>query len=269
MRNEQLLHAFGQINEKFIDEANPEKKREKRKKEARSAWVKWGAMAACMVLVLGGAFAVAMNGQKFKAVDELGNSEGQYNLQLTPEVDLEGMNQAVDGTVTGTEVVPTEEDVAMYEGVVTEETWDTVKDEVGSKGDDAATNGSVKYTSAERTDWGLTLSAKNVTSTGMTLVITQSGGAPTGRLQYGSDYHLKVLKDGKWVDVPYAVEGDVAWTAEAYMVMMEDSVETELQWERLYGSLEAGTYRISKGFMDFRTAGDYDSQSFYAEFEVK
>ena len=45
-------------------------------------------------------------------------------------------------------------------------------------------------------DWGIALSAVDVQPTGLTLVIAQSGGHPTGRLQYGSDYTLEVLQDG-------------------------------------------------------------------------
>lgn len=50
--------------------------------------------------------------------------------------------------------------------------------------------------------WGLTLSVKNVTPTGLTLVITQEGGSPTGTLQYGSDYTLEVEQGGTWQNVP-------------------------------------------------------------------
>lgn len=50
-------------------------------------------------------------------------------------------------------------------------------------------------------DWGIALSAVDVQPTGLTLVIAQSGGHPTGRLQYGSDYTLEVLQDGVWEQV--------------------------------------------------------------------
>lgn len=102
---------------------------------------------------------------------------------------------------------------------------------------------------------GHRLSAVDVQPTGLTLVIAQSGGHPTGRLQYGSDYTLEVFQDGVWEQAPYAVEGDVGWTAEAYLVSMEASVEENVQWAFLYGSLPPGTYRIRKTFMDFRETG--------------
>ncbi len=118
-------------------------------------------------------------------------------------------------------------------------------------------------------DWGIALSAVDVQPTGLTLVIAQSGGHPTGRLQYGSDYTLEVLQDGVWEQVPYAVEGDVGWTAEAYLVSMEASVEENVQWAFLYGSLPPGTYRIRKTFMDFRETGDYDTQTYWAAFAIR
>ena len=117
-------------------------------------------------------------------------------------------------------------------------------------------------------NWGIGLSVKDVTDSGLTLVCTQSGGKPTGELQTGSDYNLIVLKDGTWQEVPTIIE-EYAWTAEAYMVPKDDSVEFEINWEWLYGKLPAGTYRIKKGFTDFRGTGDYDDFSYWAEFEIK
>ena len=59
--------------------------------------------------------------------------------------------------------------------------------------------------------WGLTLSVKDVTPTGLTLVIAQQGGSPTGTLQYGSEYTLEVEQDGAWQNVPDIVDGNFAW----------------------------------------------------------
>ena len=119
----------------------------------------------------------------------------------------------------------------------------------------------------EKADWGITLSAKDVTPTGMTLVCSQSGGEITGELECGSDYSLLVNSNGVWNAVPYLVD-EVAWTSEAYCIPMNDSIEFELKWERLYGELPVGTYRVVKGFMDFRGTGDYDTETYYTEFEI-
>lgn len=116
-------------------------------------------------------------------------------------------------------------------------------------------------------NWGIILSVKNVTESGLTLICTQSGGEPTGELQTGSDYHL-IMLDGAWKDVPTVIE-DYGWNTIAYMVPKEDSTEFEINWEWLHGKLPAGTYRIIKGFTDFRESGDYDTETYWAEFEIK
>ncbi len=117
-------------------------------------------------------------------------------------------------------------------------------------------------------NWGLTLSVKDVTASGLTLVCAQSGGEPTGELQTGSDYHLIVLKDGTWQDVPTIIE-EYGWNAIAYIVEKDDSTEFEIKWEWLYGKLPAGTYRLTKGFTDFRKSGEYDNFTYWTEFEIK
>ena len=117
-------------------------------------------------------------------------------------------------------------------------------------------------------NWGLSLSVEDVTESGLTLVCTQSGGEPTGELQTGGDYKLIVLKDGTWQDVPTIIE-DYGWTAEAYMIPKDNSTEFDINWEWLYGKLPAGTYRLTKGFMDFRGSGDYDTFAYWTEFEIK
>ena len=62
---------------------------------------------------------------------------------------------------------------------------------------------------------------------------------------------------------------EVGWTAEAWIIPMNDTVEWEVDWEWLYGSLTEGRYRIGKEIMDFRGTGDYDKEMHYAEFEIK
>ena len=52
MKNERLFEALEKIDEKLIDEAAPGKKPPK-KKAKTAAWVKWGAMAACALVIVG------------------------------------------------------------------------------------------------------------------------------------------------------------------------------------------------------------------------
>ena len=116
-------------------------------------------------------------------------------------------------------------------------------------------------------DWGLTLSVKDVTPSGLTLVCTQSGGEPSGDLQTGTDYKLIVLKE-VWEEVPTIIE-NYGWDSLAYMISANDVTEFEYNWGWLYGELTPGTYRMVKGFMDFRGSGDYDNFDYWVEFEIK
>ena len=55
----------------------------------------------------------------------------------------------------------------------------------------------------------------------------------------------------------------------AYMVAKNDVTEFEYDWEWLYGILSPGTYRMIKGFTQFREVRDYDDFAYWVEFEIK
>ena len=117
----------------------------------------------------------------------------------------------------------------------------------------------------ENDSWGVTLSLRNITESGATVVFTQSGGNPTGELMTGSYYRLEYANE----DLAFVIDDEIAWTAEAYMIPMGGELEMEVKWEWLYGKLPAGTYKIYKSVMDFRGPGDYDNKEYYAEFTVE
>ena len=116
-------------------------------------------------------------------------------------------------------------------------------------------------------NWGLTLSVKNVTASGLILVCTQSGGEPTGQLQTGTEYRLMVLEDEVWKEVPTVID-NIGFNSLAYLIPLEDSVELEINWEWLYGKLPVGIYRIEKEFIDFKETGKYDTAGYEVEFEI-
>lgn len=117
--------------------------------------------------------------------------------------------------------------------------------------------------------WGLSLSAQDVSPSGLTLVFTQSGGSPTGELQTGSPFWLETKTDDSWEPVPLLVnEETLAWDMVAYGIASNDTTTLETSWSYLYGSLSPGTYRISKEVMDYRGPGDYDTQNYSAVFAI-
>ena len=52
------------------------------------------------------------------------------------------------------------------------------------------------------------------------------------------------------------------------MIQKEDTTQWDVNWEWLYGELPAGEYRIGKEIMNFRGAGDYDTEMLYAGFVI-
>jgi hypothetical protein len=117
--------------------------------------------------------------------------------------------------------------------------------------------------------WGIQLKATEITPTGMTLVCKQSGGEPTGELQTGSYLILEESINEQWFPVEMTPsEYERAWTCEAWIIPMNDTVEWKTDWEWVYGDLPDGNYRIGKEIMDSRRAGDYDKKMYYADFEV-
>ena len=117
-------------------------------------------------------------------------------------------------------------------------------------------------------DWGITLTVTDVSSSGLTLTITQSGGIAEGRLETGAEYQLERTVDGKiWTAVTPMEEP--VWDMMARIIHSDDSVEFELDWSWLYGQLEAGQYRICKTITLFGESGPGRSQFYSAEFTVK
>lgn len=114
---------------------------------------------------------------------------------------------------------------------------------------------------------GLYLTLEKISSAGATLVFRQyDAKAPTGELEYGDAFTLEVLKNNQWEAVPVAVTGDYGFHQIAYSIPKQDSTKQELNWEWLYGTLEAGSYRIQTEIVDFRTSGDFDKYSISAQF---
>lgn len=121
----------------------------------------------------------------------------------------------------------------------------------------------------ETPDFGITLTVKNVTSKGLTLVCEQSGGESIGELFSGNSYSLSRYVEGNWETIEYLPKDtEVAWTDEAWIIPLEDTVEWEVNWEWLYGELVPGKYRMSKPVMNLAGPGDFNTAMHFVEFDV-
>lgn len=116
-------------------------------------------------------------------------------------------------------------------------------------------------------DWGLRITAENVTPSGMTLVVTQSGGMAEGQLITGQPYFLQRYKNGEWTPLEPLLEA-WTWTMEAWSIPVNDTVRWGVNWEWLYGKLEPGQYRFGKTVSKSFAPGDSEEAVFYVEFVI-
>lgn len=122
----------------------------------------------------------------------------------------------------------------------------------------------------EDTDvWGIEITCDNVTSKGLTLVISQNNRTATGELTTGEYYYIESYNDGLWEETETLVpENEIAWNMIAYKINENDEMKLDVNWEYLYGELDNGKYRIGKNIMNLTAPGDYDECMYYAEFEI-
>ena len=127
-------------------------------------------------------------------------------------------------------------------------------------------SGCTPYVTTIDDEWGISLSAKDVTPTGLTLLIEQKGGHPSGELSTGTWFKLEEKTEDDWLEVSTNPLIDFVWTMEAYMIQKDDVTEFKVDWKWLYGILEPGAYRISKEITDLKVAGVFDKKIYTYEF---
>jgi len=117
--------------------------------------------------------------------------------------------------------------------------------------------------------WGIKLTVRNVTPAGLVMECRCEDTAAdvTGRLQTGTEYTLERLENGVWQPVDDVIE-NYGWDDVALLIPEGETIQWEIDWQWLYGTLPAGSYRVSKTIMDFRESGDYDTTVYYAGFDL-
>lgn len=95
----------------------------------------------------------------------------------------------------------------------------------------------------------LSVSAKNVSSTGATLVFHYSiyredESVMTDELCFGSYMPIAKRVGEDWEPLAYTNDGEIGFKDVAYIIKENEETTYEYDWERLYGSLEPGEYQI-------------------------
>ena len=115
-------------------------------------------------------------------------------------------------------------------------------------------------------DFGLSLSAENVTPTGLILVYTPSGEPPAAELGADPAYYIERRTENGW-ELCETVIDDYGWYLTVDLIFPDKETRYDINWEWLYGELPEGEYRISKTVIPDE---DYwDACTFRAEFEVE
>jgi hypothetical protein len=118
----------------------------------------------------------------------------------------------------------------------------------------------------ESLDWDISLTAENVTSTGMTVVITAMGDSDRYELGFGNSYWVEVFRNDTWEAVPYINEAN--FNAILNCVIFSDSLTDEFDWEYMYGSLPAGEYRLAKEYQLYYSTEEWVGSTYYAYFQI-
>lgn len=98
-----------------------------------------------------------------------------------------------------------------------------------------------------------------LTKTGATIVITDKNESP---YTYGTWYRIDKKVEGQW-QACKPILADYGFTEIAMLVKKDGTLEIKEDWSKLYGTLEAGSYRLVKSQYE---AGDY--LYFWVEFTI-
>ncbi|MBQ8117520.1 MAG: hypothetical protein IJ147_05625 [Lachnospiraceae bacterium] len=117
--------------------------------------------------------------------------------------------------------------------------------------DESKTEGGAGQYIPESEDYNIAvmMSVSHVTPGGCTVHLRQYDKRAGTDLNYGEAYTLERLAGDSWEEVPQIIE-DGAFTDIEFSLPPEGEAEIEIQWEWLYGKLDAGTYRITKTVWD-------------------
>lgn len=117
----------------------------------------------------------------------------------------------------------------------------------------------------ELTDVTMEVKEDSVKPTGLTVVFENDSNKT---IIFGEKYILETRADDTWYEVPVLIEnynlGDIG-----YELANRQTRELDVNWEFLYGKLEAGEYRIIKDIVDFRDSGSYSKEHVACEFALK
>lgn len=117
--------------------------------------------------------------------------------------------------------------------------------------------------------WGLILYAEDVSTTGMKIKFDQFGGENVGELQTGAWFNLEKSVNETWVPVEANPQLEYAWNDVAYQINKNDITELNVEWDRIYGKLDNGYYRLTKEIMNIQEESLLDKNLYTVYFTIE
>ena len=99
-----------------------------------------------------------------------------------------------------------------------------------------------------------------ISNTYAEILITDNNETPCG---WGEPFRIQELKDGKWVESETI--GEMIFKSIGYLLNEDNQLKQKVNWEYIYGELDAGTYRIVKPVY----SGEEYIDLYSNEFEIK
>ena len=99
-----------------------------------------------------------------------------------------------------------------------------------------------------------------ISNTYAEILITDNNETPCG---WGDPFRIQELKDGKWIESETI--GEMIFKSIGYLLNEDNQLKQKVNWEYIYGELDAGTYRIVKSVY----SGEEYIDLYSNEFEIK
>ncbi|HOA79706.1 MAG TPA: hypothetical protein PKK61_01395 [Defluviitaleaceae bacterium] len=85
---------------------------------------------------------------------------------------------------------------------------------------------------------------------------------------FSSDFILEKKVNKRWYQVPVILDSDYGFEDIAYELSSSSVRQWPVDWNWLYGNLDAGEYRIIKSILNSKDTGDFDNYYLAAEFII-
>lgn len=114
----------------------------------------------------------------------------------------------------------------------------------------------------EANDISLSIKEGTLKNIGATLILTNNSDKD---FEYGNPYEIEIKKDDEW----HKINVQLNFTLPALSLKSKETKEIELDWEKGYGKLAKGTYRIIKSIDYQKEEGKFGTFNVAVEFTIE